>query len=258
MRAQPLDKKYIKIILLILVLILSVVCVYRLYRRSFNTQKQGWDGAYFINLDRQKDRRENMKSQFRQQKLAVSWYSALDKNTIDEDFILNLKQKGIITNETQIKPDQYGTLGCFLSHTQLWKKLYEENAGETFLIFEDDCKLQQDFKKKVNKYMQNAPTDWDMIYLGYNTIKGERISRYFYKPHEVNRGNSQHHCYLVKRKSLPKMLNILYPLKHSKPSQDNILRENFNKFNAYFVNERLAIQDLQKFPISERTGRRNS
>ena len=99
-----------------------------------------------------------------------------------------------------------------------------------------------------------------MIWLGYNKIKGTKISSHYFKP-EVGFHvgyNSQHHCYLIRNKGISKLLNIIFPVKSNFNTKDTVLRRNFHKFNAYFYKERLrTVQDIDEFPISERTGNKN-
>ena len=69
--------------------------------------------------------------------------------------------------------------------------------------------------------------------------------------------NSQHHCYLVKRNAVSKLEKVLLPVKKNFNTKDTVLRINFDKFNAYFYKEKLAVQDVDEFPTSERTGNKN-
>ena len=96
-----------------------------------------------------------------------------------------------------------------------------------------------------------------MIWLGYNKIKGYKHNQLFYKPYSRKTlwYNSQHHCYLLNYKFIPK-LNILLPIQQDFNTKDTVLRVHFDDFNA-FLNERLAVQDQNEFPISERTGWKN-
>ena len=89
--------------------------------------------------------------------------------------------------------------------------------------------------------------------------KGEKVNSYFYKPPAgFNNGhNSQHHCYLVNKKGAKKVLKILFPVKKNFLNKDTILKMNFDKFNPYFLYKRLAVQDMEEFPISDRTGQKN-
>ena len=98
-----------------------------------------------------------------------------------------------------------------------------------------------------------------MIWLGYNKIKGKKYDDNFYIPKNgiIWHYNSQHHCYLLNYKFIPKLLDILLPIKKNFNTKDTVLRANFYKFNAYFLKEKLAVQDMEEFPTSERTGGKN-
>ena len=217
---------------------------------------------YFINLDRHPDRRKYMLEQFDREKMSVNRFKAFDKKLIDEQYLDNLvNNKMLDTKENIIKKKQQGSLACLTSHTNLYKEILNDgkDINNIYLIFEDDCKLIPNFLNEVNKYIQHLPEDWDMVWLGYNNVKGEKVNSYFYKPPAgFNNGhNSQHHCYLVNKKGAKKVLKILFPVKKNFLNKDTILKMNFDKFNPYFLYKRLAVQDMEEFPISDRTGQKN-
>lgn len=216
---------------------------------------------YFINLDRHPDRRKYMLEQFDREKMSVNRYKAFDKKLIDDAYLDNLvNNKMLDTKVNIIKKKQQGSLACLTSHTNLYKEILNDGEGndKIYLIFEDDCKLIPNFLNEVNKYIQHLPEDWDMVWLGYNNVKGEKVNPYFYKPSlGFNTGyNSQHHCYLVNKKGAQKVLKILFPIKKFW-TKDAHLKLNFDKFNAYFLFKRLASQDTEAFPISDRSGQKN-
>jgi GR25 family glycosyltransferase involved in LPS biosynthesis len=215
--------------------------------------------SYYINLDRNNSRRKYMEEQFIKNKLDVTRFKAFDKKQLNKNMILELKQKKIISYNHNPQPDKYGSIACLMSHANLYKKIYKQYKGGTFLILEDDCKLIDNFKSKLNYYLDKLPPNWDMVWFGYNNIKGHKIDKYFYKPEQgLHWGyNSQHHCYIINYKFIPKMLEILFPIKPNFNTKDTIIRQNFNKFNAYFCHEKLAVQDSETFPNSERTNGRN-
>lgn len=246
-------------ILLLIVLLFFVL--YNIFPNKENFSNCEFE-SYFINLDRQKERKDYMEKQFKQNGINVTRYSAIDKKNMDDAFLNDLEEKNIINSAKGIqRQKKVGSLACLLSHNYLWKDLYDKNKNKDkfFLIFEDDCKILPGFNDKLQEAIRNAPEDWDMIWLGYNKIKGEKISDYYFKP-KVGffvGYNCQHHCYLVRTKGIPKLLDIIFPVKSNFNTKDTVLRKNFHKFNAYFYNEKLAVQDLNEFPISERTGRKN-
>ena len=160
----------------------------------------------------------------------------------------------------KISKEKLGSLSCALSHILLYKKILKENKDNDkniFLIFEDDAVILPKFKEKLFFYITKAPKDWDMIWLGYNKVYGKLVNKYFYKPfNKMNRFNSCHHCYLIKKSSIQKILKILVPLNYiSSMTKDKYIKQNFDKFNAYFINNKMAVQNMNF--ISKRTGKKN-
>ena len=235
-------------ILIIILVIIYIRLVNNKLKEEFRNIKI-YDSVHCITVDRFKDRQIYMKKQFKNQNLYFKFHYGQDKykinnninylinnNYINKDFYLKNKNK--INN---------GSLACSISHCMLYKKLLNVN-GDKFLIFEDDCEILLEFHKKLIKYYKYVPKDWDMIWLGYNNLKGKKINKYVLKP-QNNPGigfNAQHHCYLIKKTSINKILNILLPIKKFQP-KDSILRNNFNKFNAYFIIPKFAIQKDKLF-----------
>ena len=215
--------------------------------------------SFFINLDIHKEREDYMKNQFIKNNINCNRFPGFNKKLLTQEMILNLKENNIIEKNFNPPSNQYGSICCLLAHTNLYKHIQHNYKKGIFLIFEDDCKILPNFNEKLNKYIKTLPQNWDMAWLGYNDIKGDKINEDWYKPFKGRLWgyNSQHHCYLIKYKCIPKILKILFPIKQNFNTKDTVLRENFDKFNAYFLKERLATQDIDKFPKSERTGRKN-
>lgn len=217
--------------------------------------------VFYINVTRYENRRIFMESQFRKQKIKYIRYPAIDHKNISNLFLNNLKKNKKIQSIDYInKNNKKGTLACLLSHTNLWKKLKDDYKKEKyFLIMEDDAKICDNLKEEVVIALNNAPKDWEMIWLGYNEIKGTKISDYYFKPDSgrLEGFNSQHHCYLIKNKAIAKITKILFPLPEEFITKDSILRDNFDKFKPYFYYKKLAYQDQNTFPKSIRTGGKN-
>ena len=218
-----------------------------------------FDEAYYITVNDKKfeKRQELMDKQIKKYNLDINKYYGVNKNKIHFKNILKHK---VLLNMNNVKKN-LGSLACYLSHIFLYLKIYKENKNnnkQVFLILEDDCIILPNFKKKLEFFYKYIPKNWDMVWLGYNHFSGKPINKYVGKPKNKSGigYNSQHHCYLLKKKSIPKILKILLPINFKKfISQDNYLRNNFDKFNAYFVSQRLAFQNMKM--ISTRTGKKN-
>ena len=85
------------------------------------------------------------------------------------------------------------------------------------MIFEDDCHILPDFKEKAKRYLKEVPDDWDMIWLGHGKLKGRKISKNVLVPENNPHAgyNALHHCYMIKKSSIDKILNIIFPLKEN-------------------------------------------
>ena len=58
-----------------------------------------------------------------------------------------------------------GSIGCALSHIQLWQRCVE--SGLPMTVCEDDAVLHRDFIRARDAFMASQP-DFDLIYWGYN------------------------------------------------------------------------------------------
>ena len=240
----------------IIILLLILIVNYLLNQRENFDNDVPWDKAFYINVDGQTTRDKYMKREFRKQKINVTRFNAIDKKKIDDDYIQQLINENKLTHNNKIKENKFqGSLACLLSHHTLWEKIYNEESGDMYLIFEDDCYLDSNFKEECNKYIKHLPPDWDMAWLGYNKFVGDDNSNIFNKPiiqKPHRRGiNAQHHCYLINRKSVPKFKNILFP-HNGLRTKDCIIRDNFDKINAYFLFKKIAHQDTETFKFSTR------
>ena len=61
--------------------------------------------------------------------------------------------------------DSAGGVGCYLSHTTVWKQFLERPEPYA-IIFEDDAIFCEDFEKKLEETVQNKPIDTDILFFG--------------------------------------------------------------------------------------------
>tara|TARA_B100000282_G_scaffold259755_1_gene207733 strand:- start:580 stop:1224 length:645 start_codon:yes stop_codon:yes gene_type:complete len=101
--------------------------------------------AFFINLERRKDRLEHV------------------KNELNKMNIKGERFKGIETTD--------GAIGCTLSHIRLLEIAIENNLENIFICEDDitflDCDL---LKLQINKFKKNIK-DWDVLIVGGNVVK---------------------------------------------------------------------------------------
>ena len=104
-----------------------------------------------INLDKRSDRWSKMRSRFSENGLdEVVRFPALDGSSLS------------IPASWQSFPGAYG---CLQSHLGVVEQA-RENAWPSVLIFEDDVVLAPEINKIFDRYIDQVPADWDMIFLG--------------------------------------------------------------------------------------------
>ena len=126
---------------------------------------------YVINMDKDKERYEKIinnykNSDFPSNKL-IRYPAVIGKEVNIDDWLssdaiseLNLMERnGYRTHHHSLSR---GGIGCFLSHYNLAKKLVNDSVN-SYLVFEDDTRIHNDTYDKIQKSIENAPDDWDMI-----------------------------------------------------------------------------------------------
>lgn len=135
-----------------------------------------------------------------------------------------------------------GELGAALSHKVVWQKaLTELQDAEVFLVCEDDAVLHQNFLHKIDEMLQHAPDDWDVIFLHLQTVHNKLmpVNKWLYKITPDNHTIAEVPCYLVRRKSLHKLLDNTRVI--SMPIDDTLAYYiNNNTINAYKTIEELT------------------
>jgi len=91
-------------------------------------------------------------------------------------------------------------VGCWLSHRALWAALLLLPDTEFFVI-EDDAVFAPDWRERMSKALQAAPSDWDMIYVGSCCTEGKVKGSLGGGLYDV-RYPMCTHGYLVRRKAL--------------------------------------------------------
>ena len=107
---------------------------------------------YYINLDRRSSRKEEFEKQIDIQDIKVERFAAYD---------------GTDDKESRNENIMRGQFGCWMSHSELWKKVVTTN--KTSIIFEDDIEFCDNFKNKLNEvFNEGKYLEYDILLLGHN------------------------------------------------------------------------------------------
>jgi hypothetical protein len=183
---------------------------------------------WVINLDKDTERWQNIKSKTNHLQTMVHRWSATYGKDLTRDqaqkygagYVITLSRDFVKDDKTdRITSANVGAVGCWISHKRLLTYLAEQpnhnNAGH--LICEDDAEFPTDFltgKDAWSKVSANIPADWDMVFLGIKKpIIGTDIAPGIKKMKTTyNKGNWGAHAYLVRHGALK--TKILPSIKH--------------------------------------------
>lgn len=90
-----------------------------------------------------------------------------------------------------------GAIGCYMSHMKAWTSLTREAA----FIFEDDARLTAEFSS-LCALVEWADPSWDIFLLGYASKQKHSITSFL-----------QTHAYVIRRRSVEKILQHMYPIR---------------------------------------------
>lgn len=123
--------------------------------------------VYVINLERRKDRLEHTIKEFKKINVSFERINAIDGKLLD-------------IQENDVRKSQ---IGCLRSHISVIKDALK-NGYNKIAIFEDDNIFCEDFEERLNYYIKNIPTDWDIMYLGCNldsSIEPRKVKNFIFK-----------------------------------------------------------------------------
>ena len=210
------------------------------------------DEAYVINLDRRKDRMDTLFRNNPELKDQVVRLSAFEGKHIHmTPAIARL-----------FKPHDFfwkkPILGCALSHLQLWwQLLHEKPEINTYLILEDDVKIQPGWQDRWNEAAGHVPDDADIVYLGgilppnragFEQVK-EKVNPYFSRVamnsfFGQNPSNRYFHwcnyAYILTRKGAEKILKTLDEKDGYWTSADHMVCNRVDLLNHYFLDPLVA------------------
>jgi hypothetical protein len=199
---------------------------------------------YVIHLPESNYRLDNIQMHARTYNLPLKVFNATRGNTLQLPALV--QNKVILPQAVKHAEMHKGDLGCYLSHCraleQMKKDAQESGAGIGF-IFEDDFKMTDEWKN-LHEYIANIPKNikWDLLYVGYNNIYGDRINKYWTrgKPTTMRGLNSGAWAYIVNVNSIDKILKLCIPITKT-CERDLLFRELIGtKLTALFTNKKLV------------------
>jgi GR25 family glycosyltransferase involved in LPS biosynthesis len=157
--------------------------------------------AFFINLERRKDRLDHINKNL---PFNAERFDAIDANNIELNEEIEKLFKKCLKNLTKAE------IACSLSHYKLWKQLTLDNEADNYLILEDDVVFKKGFTNFWNKvFSKHIPEDYNLLYLGgcqpWNKPQYHKVlkphNQYFYNVKKNNFFNKEDHYFHMNAQS---------------------------------------------------------
>ena len=201
-------------ILIVIILLSLLLQVYTINTENFDSTRnymEGVDIIYWINLDRSPERRGSMETMFSDPVFNDTpnhRIPAIDGKNVDVFSYFEPSQR----ENPKLNNVEYA---CLISHLEMIRTFSESNYNVAIMM-EDDMTLEfQDYwKKTVNEIIQEAPLDWDVIQLCYNSNMEPNTLYDFNRPCAG--------AYIISKKGAIRLMELkengIYNLgKHSRP-----------------------------------------
>lgn len=193
-----------------------------------------FDAVFCINLKRRTDRRAQAEAEFAKHNIHVEWIPGVDGRELNLPHMIS--SDGL--------PVQKGDIGCCLSHAKA-AKLAKINQLNSYLVFEDDCIIRDDFNNLFSAYISQVPDDWHMIYLGGS----HNGTKYFVQSNVVRATNIfTTHAVAFKHTIYDSLIEIWEKRNEKVDIALATLQTKFNTyaFEPFLVGQRASWSDIQE------------
>lgn len=170
---------------------------------------------YYINLDKSKDRLNNILPLIKQVNLPAQRISAIDGSVLPQKYISNIIDKNtfkyFIYRGEGIR---LGEIGCYLSHEKVWKEFLDSNYSYAVVLEDDVSFVPSEFNNLFPKLLTHKD-QWDILKLQNGQIP--TVSSLMYnKKYNLNPILYSYVStlgYIINRKAAKILLSISRPLK---------------------------------------------
>jgi len=161
------------ILIIIIVSLISYFVYHNFFREKIDESLFDNMAIYYINLDRSRDRRNNIESMCQRHGLNPERFPAVDGKLLNLDdpkyqkALKKIKWWFLIENRKNV-----GHFGCYLSHMSIFEKFLQTDKQYCFILEDDAEFITSNLKEGILKNMKNLPPDWDILLLGYEVNGG--------------------------------------------------------------------------------------
>lgn len=222
--------------------------------------------VYCINLKHRADRWSRFSAQpeleVLKQSYEVERFEAINGSAIDvaKDERISLRTKRNIKEHIRRdheELDSAGGVGCYLSHTTIWKK-FLERSDPYAIILEDDAVLEGGFTQSLQYAMKDTTLLPDMPDIWFFVQPSEWYYNYKGKPFPLNAKENMlgpwvtNVCgtftgYLISRRGAEKLLETAFPIDMHVDLYSCLNGELGRSMNVYHKDVNVGVYSLQLF-----------
>jgi GR25 family glycosyltransferase involved in LPS biosynthesis len=245
------------------IIVLLLVFIFLLLLFIFSNNQSIKCKSVVINLDKSHDRLlqfiHNYKNTNLYKNIPLYRFRAYDAKLLDIKKYISIEQYKRILYTEEFNQRYYhkdmnkNSIGCFVSHVQVYKQLLRDPDADYYIIFEDDASPTQKYMLQhlLNIIKQN---DWDIFLLG-----GYIFTSSDCKNHHPPCINVKHffglQSYIISKQGAKKILQNIYPIdmqidsKLSKLCQENKI--SIHSLRSALFNQELVESNIKHPPIKQ-------
>lgn len=134
-----------------------------------------------------------------------------------------------------------GTLGCFVSHVQVWEQIAQYTINDVVAVFEDDVNIANEFDTRANALVSDVEkydSEWDIIVASHSRFHAENSTTSYYKPDDTCKERGLL-CVLIRPSGAKRVLRVVKPFVLTYDTQfhniDIFLASQAHKLNLYYA-----------------------
>lgn len=182
--------------------------------------------SFVINLDRYPEKYDRFRTGFSSVGIFPQRMSGVDakfidftdpswNNRIDASVHWTIRNGRYVDSQFQ----SYGGLGCYLSHTELWRRLLSQSEHEVYIIYEDDCEAPTAVQlDQIHQFLNETALmypQWDLMFMGFVLVphmtEHEQVGAGRFRVTSQLFGL---HAYVIHKRGAAKLLQRAFPIVH--------------------------------------------
>ena len=198
------------------------------------------DKYYICHYSKLSERKQYIESHIKKFNIELEWILSYDKEDIDWENLDKTYPKIYDIMSEFMRKLSKPEISLLLKHLEIFREVIKNNY-QNVVVFEYDIILDNDFNNKLDNYILQLPTDYDIFWIGSCcNLHAQLIANKNVYDATSSRCT---HTYMISKKGCEKMLECLNELNHPIDWYFNYVIKQ-KKLKNYWAEPDLAKQDL--------------